>query len=238
MLSVVQSSVPPMDYAADPQAHRRRARRGAGEDLRLVRARRPSPPLRSARCIAPDLHSGEEVVVKIQYPGVEKTVKSDLQNAKALIQTLKLVARDVMRNRDMDYRGVYEELKSRMEEELDYELEAANIELFRKLYADDRRDRDPAGDSRAHHPAGHHARLRRRLQDPRHPRAGRRSVAEGLGDAQALRHHLAAAPLLSGSCTSIRIPETTSSRTIRSSAFSTSAASASCRRTFATRTAT
>jgi predicted unusual protein kinase regulating ubiquinone biosynthesis (AarF/ABC1/UbiB family) len=42
-----------------------------------------------------------------------------------------------MRNRDMDYRGVYEELKTRMEEELDYELEAANIELFRQLYADD-----------------------------------------------------------------------------------------------------
>src|SRR5262249_7958591 len=83
------------------------------------------------------LRSGEEVVVKIQYPGVEKTVKSDLQNAKALIKALKLVARDVMRNRGMDYRGVYDELKTRMEEELDYELEAANIELFRKLYADD-----------------------------------------------------------------------------------------------------
>src|SRR5256884_890704 len=66
------------------------------------------------------LKSGEEVVVKIQYPGVEKTVKSDLQNAKALINALKLAARDVMRNRDMDYRGVYEELKERMQEELDY----------------------------------------------------------------------------------------------------------------------
>jgi predicted unusual protein kinase regulating ubiquinone biosynthesis (AarF/ABC1/UbiB family) len=42
-----------------------------------------------------------------------------------------------MRNRDMDYRGVYEELKERLEEELDYDLEAANIELFRGLFADD-----------------------------------------------------------------------------------------------------
>jgi predicted unusual protein kinase regulating ubiquinone biosynthesis (AarF/ABC1/UbiB family) len=64
-------------------------------------------------------------------------VKSDLQNAKSLINALKLVARDVMRNRDMDYRGIYDELRQRMEEELDYENEARNVELFGKLYAGD-----------------------------------------------------------------------------------------------------
>ena len=136
VLSVVQSSVPPMDYAL--------IRKRIVEEL-------GAPPEKLFASFEPEafaaaslgqvhratLRSGEEVVVKIQYPGVEKTVKSDLQNAKALINALKLVARDVMRNRDMDYRGVYEELRTRMEEELDYKLEAANIELFGKLYADD-----------------------------------------------------------------------------------------------------
>jgi predicted unusual protein kinase regulating ubiquinone biosynthesis (AarF/ABC1/UbiB family) len=136
VLSVVQSSVPAMDY----RLIRKRIVDELGAEPEKIFASFDPEAFAAAslgQVHRARLHSGEEVVVKIQYPGVEKTVKSDLQNAKALIQTLKLVARDVMRNRDMDYRGVYEEMKSRMEEELDYELEAANIELFQKLYADD-----------------------------------------------------------------------------------------------------
>jgi predicted unusual protein kinase regulating ubiquinone biosynthesis (AarF/ABC1/UbiB family) len=136
VLSVVQSSVPPMDYALI----RRRIVDELGDEQEKLFATFDTEAFAAAslgQVHRATLASGEEVVVKIQYPGVEKTVASDLQNAKALINALKLVARDVMRNRDMDYRGVYDELKSRMEEELDYELEAANIELFRKLYADD-----------------------------------------------------------------------------------------------------
>jgi len=136
VLSVVQSGVPPMDYALI----RRRIVDELGAPPEKLFASFDIEAFAAAslgQVHRARLKSGEEVVVKIQYPGVEKTVKSDLQNAKALINALKLAARDVMRNRDMDYRGVYEELKERMQEELDYELEAANIELFRKLYADD-----------------------------------------------------------------------------------------------------
>jgi predicted unusual protein kinase regulating ubiquinone biosynthesis (AarF/ABC1/UbiB family) len=136
VLSVVQSSVPPMDYRL---IRKRIVDELGAEPEKLFASFEPEAFAAASlgQVHRARLASGEEVVVKIQYPSVEKTVKSDLQNAKALIHTLKLVARDVMRNRDMDYRGVYEELKSRMEEELDYELEAANIELFQKLYADD-----------------------------------------------------------------------------------------------------
>ncbi|MBI2964543.1 MAG: AarF/ABC1/UbiB kinase family protein [Deltaproteobacteria bacterium] len=136
VLSVVQSSVPPMDH----DLIRRRIEKELGAAPEKLFARFEPEAFAAAslgQVHRATLRSGEEVVVKIQYPGVERTVKSDLQNAKALIQALKLVARDVMRNRDMDYRGIYEELKSRMEEELDYQLEAANIELFQQLYADD-----------------------------------------------------------------------------------------------------
>ena len=136
VLSVVQSSVPPMDYALI----RKRIIDELGKPPEKLFASFDTEAFAAAslgQVHRATLDSGEDVVVKIQYPGVEKTVKSDLQNAKSLINALKLVARDVMRNRDMDYRGVYDELKLRMEEELDYELEAANIELFQKLYADD-----------------------------------------------------------------------------------------------------
>jgi predicted unusual protein kinase regulating ubiquinone biosynthesis (AarF/ABC1/UbiB family) len=136
VLSVVQSSVPPMDW---PLMRKRIEAELGGPPEKLFAsfdheafAAASLGQVHRAR-----LASGEEVVVKVQYPGVEKTVKSDLQNAKALINALKLVARDVMRNRDMDYRGVYEELRERMHEELDYEGEAANIDLFQKLFADD-----------------------------------------------------------------------------------------------------
>jgi predicted unusual protein kinase regulating ubiquinone biosynthesis (AarF/ABC1/UbiB family) len=136
VLSIVQSSVPPMDYRL---IRKRIVDELGGEPEKLFASFDPEAFAAASlgQVHRARLTSGEEVVVKIQYPGVEKTVKSDLQNAKALIQALKLVARDVMGNRDMDYRGVYEELKSRMEEELDYKIEAANIELFQKLYADD-----------------------------------------------------------------------------------------------------
>ena len=136
VLSVVQSSVPPMDY---PLIRRRIVDELGGEPEKLFASFTTEAFAAASlgQVHRATLRSGEELVVKIQYPGVEKTVKSDLQNAKALINALKLVARDVIGNRDMDYRGVYEELKMRMEEELDYEQEAANIELFQKLYADD-----------------------------------------------------------------------------------------------------
>ena len=136
VLSVVQSSVPPMDYALIRQ---RIEHELGGTPEKLFAAFDPQAFAAASlgQVHRARLRSGEEVVVKVQYPGVERTVKSDLQNAEALIRALKLVARDVMGNRDMDYRGVYEELKTRMEEELDYEVEAANVALFRELYADD-----------------------------------------------------------------------------------------------------
>lgn len=136
VLSVVQSSVPPME----PPLIRERIQRELGAPPEKLFAQFEPEAFAAAslgQVHRARLFSGEEVVVKIQYPGIEKTVRSDLRNVKSLIQTLKLMARDVLRNPDLDYRGVYEELEERLEEELDYDHEAANIELFRALFADD-----------------------------------------------------------------------------------------------------
>lgn len=83
-----------------------------------------------------ELEDGRQVAVKIQYPGVADTVGQDLKNIGALIRVIAAIGRDVM-GRDVDTSRIVVELESRMREELDYRLEAANAERFRTLFADD-----------------------------------------------------------------------------------------------------
>src|SRR5206468_6656737 len=82
------------------------------------------------------LPSGEDVVVKIQYPGVDETVVQDLKNVRALLRTFARIGRDVMRQK-VDASEIYAELEERLSEELDYVHEAANLAGFRRLFADD-----------------------------------------------------------------------------------------------------
>lgn len=136
VLSVVQSGVPPMDYGVI----RSRIVEELGHPPETIFETFDTEAFAAAslgQVHRARLRSGEDVVVKVQYPGVEKTVKSDLENVKALIRALKLVASDLGGKRDLDWRGVYDELRERLSEELDYRLEAANAELFRALFADD-----------------------------------------------------------------------------------------------------
>jgi predicted unusual protein kinase regulating ubiquinone biosynthesis (AarF/ABC1/UbiB family) len=63
---------------------------------------------------------GDEVVVKIQYPGVAEAVETDLRNATLLLPLVKRLAPG------LDGRALMTELRERIGEELDYELEAQN----------------------------------------------------------------------------------------------------------------
>ena len=82
------------------------------------------------------LKTGEEVAVKIQYPGVDATVEQDLGNLKLLLRTLQAIAGDVLRQK-IDTKTIYSELEERLREELDYVNEARNINEFRRLLAGD-----------------------------------------------------------------------------------------------------
>jgi predicted unusual protein kinase regulating ubiquinone biosynthesis (AarF/ABC1/UbiB family) len=135
VLSVVQSQVPPMDY----EEIREQVRRELGdypEDLFESFEPEAFAAASLGQVHAAVLPSGEEVVVKVQYPGVEETVRQDLKNVKALLQTFTLIGRDVMRQK-IDETEVYQELEERLHEELDYINEAKNIALFQKMFADD-----------------------------------------------------------------------------------------------------
>ena len=135
VLSSVQSSVPPMDYGLI----RRQVTRELGKPPEELFAAFDEEAFAAAslgQVHKARLKGGREVVVKVQYPGVEETVKQDLRNIKALLQTFTLIGRDVMRQK-VDQSDVYRELEERLHEELDYINEAKNIALFQKMFGDD-----------------------------------------------------------------------------------------------------
>ena len=82
------------------------------------------------------LKNGEEVAVKVQYPGIDSTVRQDLGNLKLLLRTLQAIAGDLMRQK-IETRTVYRELEERLIEELDYRIEARNTMEFHRLYSGD-----------------------------------------------------------------------------------------------------
>ncbi len=71
------------------------------------------------------LHDGREVVVKVQYPGIEKALENDLSNAAVLVRGFALTGRA------LDGRVYYDELRASLLRELDYVQEAAQADAYR-----------------------------------------------------------------------------------------------------------
>ena len=76
------------------------------------------------------LLDGREVAVKVQYPGIAEALESDLGNAGLLVRMAKLIAPGI------DAKSVVHELRERVLEELDYELEAQNQRTFSRGFRD------------------------------------------------------------------------------------------------------
>jgi predicted unusual protein kinase regulating ubiquinone biosynthesis (AarF/ABC1/UbiB family) len=70
---------------------------------------------------------GDDVAVKIQYPGVAEAVETDLRNATLLLPLVKRLAPG------LDAKALAAELRERIAEELDYELEAQNQRRIERL---------------------------------------------------------------------------------------------------------
>jgi predicted unusual protein kinase regulating ubiquinone biosynthesis (AarF/ABC1/UbiB family) len=75
------------------------------------------------------LRDGREVAVKVQYPGVDKAIKGDLDNAEMLYGMFSSFAL-----RNMDVKGIVDELRERMGDELDYRIEAASQTEIAEIY--------------------------------------------------------------------------------------------------------
>jgi predicted unusual protein kinase regulating ubiquinone biosynthesis (AarF/ABC1/UbiB family) len=66
------------------------------------------------------LPDGRRVAVKVQYPGVADAVRADMGNLALIMRLMKRLAPG------LDVRALAEEVRTRVGEELDYELEASN----------------------------------------------------------------------------------------------------------------
>jgi predicted unusual protein kinase regulating ubiquinone biosynthesis (AarF/ABC1/UbiB family) len=74
------------------------------------------------------LHDGREVAVKVQYPGVAAAVRADMQNLDMIMRLLKRMTPG------MDAKAIAKEIRERIGEELDYELEAQNQSALARIF--------------------------------------------------------------------------------------------------------
>ena len=76
------------------------------------------------------LHDGRDVAVKVQYPGVAQAVRADMQNLGMILRLMKQVAPG------LDVKATAEEVRARIGDELDYELEAQNQRSLARIFRD------------------------------------------------------------------------------------------------------
>lgn len=81
------------------------------------------------------LASGEEIVFKVQRPGIRETMTQDLGILRTLAQ---LAERNVERARPFRPRQLVDEFERMLLQELDFEVEAAHFETFRRNFKGER----------------------------------------------------------------------------------------------------
>src|SRR4051794_9752854 len=74
------------------------------------------------------LHDGRDVAVKVQYPGVAQAVRADMQNLGMILRLMKRIAPG------LDVKATADEIRGRIGEELDYELEAQHQRAMARLF--------------------------------------------------------------------------------------------------------
>ena len=76
-----------------------------------------------------ELRDGRRVAVKIQYPAIDYIIKADLKNLRRVLKSLFALFSTV------DFEPVWEEVRDRLLEELDYAHEAENMRKMAELHA-------------------------------------------------------------------------------------------------------
>jgi predicted unusual protein kinase regulating ubiquinone biosynthesis (AarF/ABC1/UbiB family) len=73
---------------------------------------------------------GTRVAVKVQYPGIAEAIHADMQNLRLGLKLLSAIAPGI------DTGAIAVEIRERISEELDYELEATNHKAMARVYRD------------------------------------------------------------------------------------------------------
>ena len=128
-LAQLQADAPPMAPSLSSQVVREEL---GDEPERLFLEWDPVPVAAASigqvhRAVMPD---GRIVAVKVQYPGVDEAIGGDLDNAEFLYGLFSSVAL-----KSLDVKGIVDELRARMADELDYRIEARCQTEFAERYA-------------------------------------------------------------------------------------------------------
>lgn len=130
-LTQLQSAAP----SSSPDAVRRLVESELGRSIEAAFASFGPEPFASAsigQVHAARLHSGQAVAVKVQHEGIEQAIESDLANIGAMQGLVSGLG-----PKSLNAKAVYEGIRDRFREELDYELEARHAAFFRDLHAAD-----------------------------------------------------------------------------------------------------
>jgi predicted unusual protein kinase regulating ubiquinone biosynthesis (AarF/ABC1/UbiB family) len=76
---------------------------------------------------------GRELALKVQYPGVAKSIESDVDNVAALLRVARVLPVEI------DVSGIVAEAKTQLHREADYLAEAEHLRRYRALLADEPR---------------------------------------------------------------------------------------------------
>ena len=127
-LQKLQKEAPPVDFSViKTQVEQELG--GSIESLFLAFDETPYAAASIGQVHRATLLDGREVIVKVQYPGVDRSCDSDL---KQLRLTLKLGGLIKMPKASVD--DLFDEIKARLHEELDYKQEAKNLKRFRDFH--------------------------------------------------------------------------------------------------------
>ena len=127
LLAQLQSQAPPVEFAAIRAALEREL------DAPLEKRFAELDPVPLAAASIGQVHrgrlrDGREVAVKVQYPGIDRAIQTDLDHADWLYTMVGAFYPS------LETGPVVDELRARLSEELDYAHEAANQSAFAELY--------------------------------------------------------------------------------------------------------
>jgi predicted unusual protein kinase regulating ubiquinone biosynthesis (AarF/ABC1/UbiB family) len=129
-LKTLQTDSPPLEW---PAVERQLRRQLGPEKLALLEV----DPAPFGAASLGQVHrakvrsTGEELALKIQYPGVDESVESDLNALKRLLSVAKLLPKGA------DYEPLFKEVREMLHREVDYERERESTDEFRTRLSDD-----------------------------------------------------------------------------------------------------
>jgi predicted unusual protein kinase regulating ubiquinone biosynthesis (AarF/ABC1/UbiB family) len=128
ILAALQQDAEPISF----KAIRKVIEQDTGERLSDTFAEFDEEPMAAAsigqvhRAVVAD--DGREVAVKVQYPGIAEAIQADMQNLRLSLKLLNVIAPGI------DTGAITDEIRERISQELDYELEAANQHAMARTY--------------------------------------------------------------------------------------------------------